>query len=66
MILTSWNLTMDGLKHQYMFELHGIDEVIDVQPAADAIETRANVMTAIRGTFSRRRSTAGCRGAHDE
>ena len=57
---------MDSPKHHYMFELHGLDEVIDVQPAADAFETRANLMTAIRGTFSRRRSTAGCRGAHGE
>src|SRR5688572_14196668 len=33
-----------GTKHHYMFELYALDTVIDVQPAADAFETRANVM----------------------
>ena len=35
---------------------------IDVQPAADAFETRANVMKAIQGHVSERPSTAGCSG----
>ena len=38
-----------GPKHHYMFELYALDTVIDVQPAADAFETRANVMKAIQG-----------------
>jgi hypothetical protein len=33
--------------------------MLDVQPAADAFESRANVMKAIQDTFSERRSTAG-------
>jgi hypothetical protein len=32
-----------------MFELYALDTTIDVQPAADAFETRANVMKAIQG-----------------
>jgi Raf kinase inhibitor-like YbhB/YbcL family protein len=39
----------NGPKHHYMFELYALDNVIDVQPAADAFETRANVMKAIQG-----------------
>jgi len=39
----------NGPKHHYMFELYALDTVIDVQPAADAFETRANVMKAIQG-----------------
>src|ERR1700726_1704479 len=39
----------NGPKHHYMFELYALDAVIDVQPAADAFETRANVMKAIQG-----------------
>ena len=38
-----------GPKHHYMFELYALDAIIDVQPAADAFETRANVMKAIQG-----------------
>ena len=38
-----------GPKHHYMFELYALDTVIDVQPAADAFESRANVMKAIQG-----------------
>jgi Raf kinase inhibitor-like YbhB/YbcL family protein len=38
-----------GPKHHYMFELYALDTTIDVQPAADAFETRANVMKAIQG-----------------
>src|ERR1700719_371582 len=39
----------NGPKHPYMFELYALDTTIDVQPAADAFETRANVMKAIQG-----------------
>ena len=39
----------NGPKHHYMFELFALDTVIDVQPGADAFETRANVMKAIQG-----------------
>jgi len=39
----------NGPKHHYMFELYALDTVIDVQPAADAFETRANIMKAIQG-----------------
>src|SRR3954463_979269 len=38
-----------GPKHHYMFELYALDTTIDVQPAADAFESRANVMKAIQG-----------------
>jgi len=36
-------------KHHYVFELYALDTKIDVQPGADAFETRANVMKAIQG-----------------
>jgi Raf kinase inhibitor-like YbhB/YbcL family protein len=39
----------NGPKHHYMFELYALDMAVDVQPAADAFETRANVMKAIQG-----------------
>jgi Raf kinase inhibitor-like YbhB/YbcL family protein len=39
----------NGPKHHYMFELYALDNVIDVQPGADAFETRANIMKAIQG-----------------
>ena len=39
----------NGPKHHYMFELYALDSMIDVQPTADAFETRANVMKAIQG-----------------
>ena len=32
-----------------MFELYALDTKLDVQPTADAFETRANVMKAIQG-----------------
>ena len=38
-----------GPKHHYMFELYALDTAVDVQPAADAFESRANVMKAIQG-----------------
>jgi len=39
----------NGPKHHYMFELYALDAVIDVPPAADAFESRVNVMKAIQG-----------------
>jgi Raf kinase inhibitor-like YbhB/YbcL family protein len=39
----------NGPKHHYMFELYALDTMIDVQPAADAFESRANVFKAIQG-----------------
>jgi Raf kinase inhibitor-like YbhB/YbcL family protein len=39
----------NGPKHHYMFELYALDTTIDVAPAADAFESRANVMKAIQG-----------------
>jgi len=41
-----------GPKHHDMFDLHALDTMLDVQPAADAFESRANVMKAIQDTFS--------------
>jgi Raf kinase inhibitor-like YbhB/YbcL family protein len=38
-----------GPQHHYMFELYALDTKIDVQPTADAFETRANVMRAMQG-----------------
>ena len=39
----------NGPKHHYMFEIYALDTMLDVQLAADAFETRANVMKAIQG-----------------
>jgi Raf kinase inhibitor-like YbhB/YbcL family protein len=39
----------NGPKHHYMFELYALDTMVDVQPGADAFESRANVMKAIQG-----------------
>jgi hypothetical protein len=39
----------NGPKHHYMFELYALDIMLDVQPAADAFESRANVFKAIQG-----------------
>ena len=39
----------NGPKHHYMFEVYALDTKIDVQPTADAFETRANVMKAMQG-----------------
>lgn len=39
----------NGPPHHYMFELYALDTKLDVQPSADAFETRANVMKAIQG-----------------
>src|SRR5688500_1728833 len=38
-----------GPLHHYMFELFALDVKLDVQPTADAFETRANVMKAMQG-----------------
>ena len=39
----------NGPPHHYMFEVFALDTKLDVQPAADAFETRANVMKAMQG-----------------
>ena len=38
-----------GPMHHYMFEIYALDTKLEVQPAADAFETRANVMKAMQG-----------------
>jgi Raf kinase inhibitor-like YbhB/YbcL family protein len=38
-----------GPPHHYTFELFALDTKLDVQPTADAFETRASVMKAIQG-----------------
>lgn len=38
-----------GPLHHYVFELYALDTKLDVQPGADAFESRANVMKAIQG-----------------
>jgi phosphatidylethanolamine-binding protein (PEBP) family uncharacterized protein len=38
-----------GPQHHYMFELYALDTKLDVQPSADAFETRTNVMKAMQG-----------------
>ena len=38
-----------GPLHHYMFEIFALDIMLDVQPAGDAFETRANVMKAMQG-----------------
>src|SRR5689334_9409104 len=39
----------NGPQHHYMFELFALDTKLDVQPGADAFESRANVMKAMQG-----------------
>jgi len=39
----------NGPPHHYTFELYALDTKLDVQPAADAFETRTNVMKAMQG-----------------
>ncbi len=39
----------NGPMHHYMFEVYALDARLDVAPAADAFETRANVMKAMQG-----------------
>ena len=38
-----------GPQHHYMFEVYALDTKLDVTPASDAFETRANVMKAMQG-----------------
>jgi Raf kinase inhibitor-like YbhB/YbcL family protein len=38
-----------GPRHHYTFELFALDTKVDVQPGADAFETRRNVLQAIQG-----------------
>src|SRR5436190_7292072 len=39
----------NGPPHHYMFEIYALDTKLDVAPAADAFESRANVMKAMQG-----------------
>jgi Raf kinase inhibitor-like YbhB/YbcL family protein len=39
----------NGPYHHYMFEVYALDTKLDVQPTADAFETRANVFKAMQG-----------------
>jgi Raf kinase inhibitor-like YbhB/YbcL family protein len=38
-----------GPRHHYMFEIYALDAKLDVQPTADAFETRTNVFKAMQG-----------------
>jgi Raf kinase inhibitor-like YbhB/YbcL family protein len=38
-----------GPVHHYMFEIYALDTKLDVTPAADAFDTRTNVMKAMQG-----------------
>jgi Raf kinase inhibitor-like YbhB/YbcL family protein len=38
-----------GPMHHYMFEIYALDTKLEVQPSADAFETRTNVMKAMQG-----------------
>jgi Raf kinase inhibitor-like YbhB/YbcL family protein len=38
-----------GPRHHYVFEVYALDTKINVEPTADAFETRANVMKAMQG-----------------
>jgi Raf kinase inhibitor-like YbhB/YbcL family protein len=38
-----------GPLHHYVFEIYALDTKLDVQPTADAFETRANVLKAMQG-----------------
>jgi Raf kinase inhibitor-like YbhB/YbcL family protein len=39
----------NGPAHHYVFEIFALDTKLDVQPTADAFETRINVMKGIQG-----------------
>jgi Raf kinase inhibitor-like YbhB/YbcL family protein len=39
----------NGPPHHYMFEVYALETKLDVQPTADAFDTRANVMKAMQG-----------------
>lgn len=43
-----------GPRHHYVFEVYALDTRLDVQPTADAFETRANVMKAMQGHVLRK------------
>lgn len=43
-----------GPRHHYVFEVYALDTKLDVQPTADAFETRANVMRAMQGHVLRK------------
>jgi Raf kinase inhibitor-like YbhB/YbcL family protein len=43
-----------GPRHHYVFELYALDTKLDVQPTADAFETRENVMKAMQGHVLRK------------
>src|SRR5438876_9873710 len=49
----------NGPPHHYTFELFALDTKLDVQPAADAFETRANVMNAMQGHILGKAVSAG-------
>src|SRR3954469_8571464 len=38
-----------GPRHHYIFEVYALDNRIEVEPAADAFDTRANVFKAMQG-----------------
>ena len=38
-----------GPQHHYMFEIYALDTKLEVQPTADAFETRTNVLKALQG-----------------
>jgi Raf kinase inhibitor-like YbhB/YbcL family protein len=38
-----------GPRHHYIFEVYALDSRIEVEPAADAFDTRANVFKAMQG-----------------
>ena len=38
-----------GPRHHYMFEIYALDTMINVEPTADAFETRTNVFKAMQG-----------------
>ena len=48
-----------GPRHHYMFEIYALDIKLDVQPAADAFETRANVFRAMQGHVLAQASITG-------
>jgi len=39
----------NGPRHHYMFEIYALDTKLDVQPTADAFETRTKVFAAMQG-----------------
>lgn len=39
----------NGPLHHYIFEIYALDKSLDMEPAADAFETRAKIMDAMEG-----------------